>query len=145
MRGNGFPDLNNTEIVAPEEVDQKGMTEKTKTTEMMMGMGRMKEPQRQESGLRKTIGPSGMVETPGNGSKLTNLSKCSKESSRKLKGGGPNSGSKKKDGKGKTDSSQRTINFYFNGIGATQGRGSLGSSTTNINAKRMEAMSSVLL
>ena len=72
-----------------------------------------------------------MVETPGNGPKLTDLSKCSKRSSRKLKkGGGPNSGSKKKDGKGKTDSSQRTINFYFNGIGATQGRESQGNSTT---------------
>ena len=72
-----------------------------------------------------------MVETPGNGPKLTDLNKCSKRSSRKLKkGGGPNSGSKKKKKDGKTDSSQRTLNFYFNGIGATRGRESLGRSTT---------------
>ena len=77
-----------------------------------------------------------MVEVPKNGHLSANLKKCLKGSSNKTKFmkmvGGPKSFSGK-DGKGgrwETDSSQKKIDFYFKGIGATSGRESHGNSST---------------
>ena len=131
IEGKRYSDPTNQTILAP---TKRLEPHEGKTTErIMMRMEEDSEMKKTRNG-RMEVMRRRMVEVPRNGRLSANLKKCLKGSSSKNKTkfmkmvGGPKSFSGK-DGKGRweTDSSQKKIDSYFKGIGATSGRDSHGN------------------